>query len=88
MKEHIHKIVRRYKGHVKYWDVVNAVVDVRRVVNEDESLKPDGSKNYVNRAFPRESPWYNFLAKNISIWPSNLPMKPIPGRSCSTTTSA
>lgn len=65
MREHIHKIVKRYKGDVKYWDVVNEAVDTRQIVNEDEPVNPDGSTNYVNEAFFRETPWFNIIGADF-----------------------
>lgn len=63
MRKHIRTVVKRYKGHVKYWDVVNEAVDVRRVVNEDDPYKSDGSTNYVNEACFRESPWLKIIGE-------------------------
>lgn len=65
MRKHIHTIVNRYQGHIQYWDVVNEAVDVRRVVNEEEPFKPDGSTNYVNEAFFRESEWLNIIGEEF-----------------------
>ncbi len=64
LHKHIKTVVRRYKGDVKYWDVVNEAVDVRQVVDEDNPLKPDGSTNYVHEAFFRDSPWLKIIGED------------------------
>ena len=61
MEEHIEKVVKRYKGKVKYWDVVNEAVDVRQVVDEDHPVNEDGATNYVSEAFFRESKWQQII---------------------------
>lgn len=65
MREHIHKVVRRYKGEIKYWDVVNEAVDVRNLVNEENPVNPDGSTNYVQEAIFRSTPWYNIIGEEF-----------------------
>jgi len=63
MRDHIHKVVGRYKGRIKYWDVVNEAVDTKMVV--DESLPPDEKGNPQKKqiAFYRESPWFQIIGK-------------------------
>lgn len=51
MKDHIYKVVTRYKGKIKYWDVVNEAVD----------LKYEDGKQV---AFLRESPWYKIIGED------------------------
>ena len=59
MREHIHKVVKRYKGHVKYWDVVNEAVDVRWVDD------PDGSGKKIPQGFFRESKWQQIIGDDF-----------------------
>lgn len=51
MKDHIYKVVTRYKGQIKYWDVVNEAVDLKY---------EDGQQV----AFLRESPWYKIIGED------------------------
>ena len=48
MRTHIHTVVKRYKGRIKYWDVVNEAVDLKVVEGEQV-------------AFLRESPWFQII---------------------------
>lgn len=48
MYTHIHTVVSRYKGRIKYWDVVNEAIDTKHV--DDEQI-----------AFLRESPWLRII---------------------------
>lgn len=49
-----------------FWrGVYNEAVDVKRVVNANEPLKPDGSTNYVQKAFFRESKWLEIVGANF-----------------------
>lgn len=57
MRDHIHTVVTRYKGRVKYWDVVNEAVDVRRVDD------PDNPGRRISQGFFRESPWFRILGE-------------------------
>jgi endo-1,4-beta-xylanase len=61
MREHIHKVVGRYKGRIKYWDVVNEAVETRTVV--DETLPPDEEGNPQKKriAVYRDSPWRQII---------------------------
>ena len=59
MREHIYKVVKRYKGHVKYWDVVNEAVDVRWVDD------PDGSGKKIPQGFFRESKWQQIIGDDF-----------------------
>ena len=51
MKDHIFEVVGRYKGKIKYWDVVNEAVDLRY-------------ENGKQVAFYRESPWYTIIGED------------------------
>ncbi len=51
MKNHIFKVMRHYKGKIKYWDVVNEAVDVKY-------------ENGQQVAFMRKSPWYNIIGED------------------------
>ena len=51
MKDHIYKVVTRYKGRIKYWDVVNEAVDLKYV---------DGKQV----AFLRKSPWCEIIGED------------------------
>ena len=51
MKNHIFKVMRHYKGKIKYWDVVNEAVDVKY-------------ENGHQVAFMRKSPWYNIIGED------------------------
>ena len=51
MKDHIFEVVGRYKGKIKYWDVVNEAVDLRY-------------ENGQQVAFYRESPWYTIIGED------------------------
>ena len=48
MRDHIHTVVGRYKGRIKYWDVVNEAVDTRQ---------EDGKRV----AFYRNTPWFRII---------------------------
>ena len=51
MKDHIFEVVGRYKGKIRYWDVVNEAVDLRY-------------ENGQQVAFYRESPWYTIIGED------------------------
>ena len=51
MKDHIFEVVGRYRGKIKYWDVVNEAVDLRY-------------ENGQQVAFYRESPWYTIIGED------------------------
>ena len=65
MEDHIHKVVRRYKGHVKYWDVVNEAVDVIRVEDPDNPVNPDGSPRRIPKAIFRKSKWLEIIGEDF-----------------------
>lgn len=49
MRNHIHTLVGRYKGRIKYWDVVNEAVDTREV------------NGVARSAFFRKSKWLEII---------------------------
>lgn len=51
MKDHIFTIMNRYKGRIKYWDVVNEAVDLK--------INQKGEQE----AFLRKSPWYEIIGE-------------------------
>jgi len=54
MREYIHTVVGRYKGRIKFWDVVNEAVDTKEYNDENGKL--------VRReAFLRDSPWRQII---------------------------
>jgi len=59
MEEHISKVVKRYKGDVKYWDVVNEAVDVRSVPD------PDNPSRTIREGFFRESKWHSIIGDDF-----------------------
>ncbi len=65
MEDHIHKVVRRYKGHVKYWDVVNEAVDVIQVEDPEQPLNPDGSPRQIPTAIFRKSKWLEIIGEDF-----------------------
>ncbi|MBN2163361.1 MAG: endo-1,4-beta-xylanase [Pontiellaceae bacterium] len=64
LRDHIRKVVKRYKGHVKYWDVVNEAVDVRMVDDPDQPPNPDGTPRKKPEAFFRDSPWLRVVGED------------------------
>ena len=63
MRDHIHAVVGRYKGRIKYWDVVNEAVDTRMVVDESLPLDEEGNPQEKMVAFYRDSPWLQIIGK-------------------------
>lgn len=57
MRTHIHTVVGRYKGRIKYWDVVNEAIDTKWVRDPDT-----GKKKQI--AFLRDSPWLKIIGKD------------------------
>tara|TARA_X000000368_G_scaffold223536_1_gene176464 strand:+ start:1270 stop:2427 length:1158 start_codon:yes stop_codon:yes gene_type:complete len=51
MRDHIFTIMERYKGRIKYWDVVNEAVNLKKV----------GGKQVAHL---RESPWYEIIGED------------------------
>ncbi len=64
MEEHIQKVVKRYKGHIKYWDVVNEAVDVIQVEDPDNPVNPDGSPRKIPKAIFRPSKWLEIIGED------------------------
>lgn len=64
LRDHIRKVVKRYKGHVKCWDVVNEAVVIRREVDPDNPVNSDGSTNKISVAYFRESPWLKIIGED------------------------
>lgn len=65
MEDHIHKVVRRYKGDVKYWDVVNEAVDVIHIEDPDNPVNPDGSPRKIPKAIFRKSKWLEIIGEEF-----------------------
>jgi iduronate 2-sulfatase len=64
LREHIHTLVGRYKGRIKYWDVVNEAVKTKRVVDESLPLDEDGNPQKKMVAFYRDSPWFQIIGED------------------------
>jgi len=65
MREHIHKVVGRYKGRINGWDVVNEAVDEDGTLRQSPWLKIIG-EDYIAKAFkyaheadPKAELYYN-----------------------------
>jgi GH35 family endo-1,4-beta-xylanase len=54
MREYIHTVVGRYKGRVKYWDVVNEAVETKEYTDENGKL-------VQREAFLRDSLWRKII---------------------------
>lgn len=65
MEKHIHKVVRHYKGKVKYWDVVNEAVDVIHVEDPENPFNPDGSPRKIPKAIFRKSKWLEIIGEDF-----------------------
>lgn len=63
MRTYIHTVVGRYKGRIKYWDVVNEAIMTRWVVDESLPLKEDGTPQKKQEAFLRKTPWKNIIGE-------------------------
>jgi endo-1,4-beta-xylanase len=50
MRDHIHKVVGRYKGRIKGWDVVNEAVDEDGTMRQSPWMKIIGD-DYIEKAF-------------------------------------
>lgn len=57
MRTHINTVVGRYKGRIKYWDVVNEAIDTKWVVDPET-----GKKKQI--AFLRDTPWLRIIGKD------------------------
>ncbi len=65
MRDHIHKVVGRYKGRIKSWDVVNEALDEDGTLRQTPWLKTIG-EDYIEMAFrfaheadPKAELYYN-----------------------------
>ena len=65
MRDHIHKVVGRYKGRIKAWDVVNEALDEDGTLRQTPWLKTIG-EDYIEMAFrfaheadPKAELYYN-----------------------------
>ncbi len=54
MNEHIDKVVGRYSGKIKLWDVVNEAVDVNGNLRRDHKWFDAMGSDYISKAFIRE----------------------------------
>ncbi|CAI8281395.1 MAG: Endo-1,4-beta-xylanase A [Opitutia bacterium UBA7350] len=57
MRTHINTVVGRYKGRIKYWDVVNEAIDTKWMKDPET-----GKKEQV--AFLRDTPWLRIIGKD------------------------
>lgn len=57
MRTHINTVVGRYKGRIKYWDVVNEAIDTKWMTDPKT-----GEKKQM--AFLRDTPWLRIIGKD------------------------
>ncbi|MGC6505403.1 MAG: endo-1,4-beta-xylanase [Coraliomargaritaceae bacterium] len=62
MRHHIHTIVGRYKGKVRFWDVVNEAVVVESIPKEERMANAFG-KVAPQYAFLRKSKWLEIIGE-------------------------
>ena len=62
MRHHIHTIVGRYKGQIRYWDVVNEAVVVESIPKEQRVADAYGRVS-TRRAVLRKSKWLEIIGE-------------------------